>query len=81
MEPNEPFINDLLLKAGEARKNKDNALAIQLYRQVLKIDTMQIPAYNALMKIYRKDKAYKKELAIINACIKEYEKCRHKIHG
>jgi hypothetical protein len=81
MEQNDPSINDLLLKAGEARKNKDNALAIQLYREVLKIDTMQIPAYNALMKIYRQEKAYKKELAIINAGIKVYEKYYNKHSG
>jgi hypothetical protein len=36
MEQNDPSINDLLLKAEEARKNKDNPLAIQLYREVLK---------------------------------------------
>ena len=47
MEQNELSINDLLLKAEEARKNKDNALAIQLYRQVLKTDSMQIPAFDA----------------------------------
>ena len=74
MEQNEPSINDLLSEAEEARKNKDNALAIQLYRQVLKMDSMQIPAYDALMKIYRQEKAYKKELAIINSGIKVYEK-------
>jgi len=67
-------IKDLLLKAGEAWRNKDNPLAINLYSGVLKIDPMQIPAYNALMKIYRKEKAYKKELAIINSGIKVYEK-------
>jgi hypothetical protein len=81
MEESEPSINDLLSKAKEARKNKDDALAIQLYHQVLKIDSMQIPAYDALMKIYRQEKAYKKELAIINAGIKEYEKYYHKRSG
>jgi hypothetical protein len=53
MEQSEPSINDLLSKAEEARENKDNTIAIQLYHQVLKIDSMQIPAYDALMKIYR----------------------------
>ena len=81
MEQNEPSINDLLLKAEEARKNKDNSLAVQLYRQVLKTDAMQIPAYDALMKIYRQEKAYKKELAIINAGIKVYEKYYRKHSG
>ena len=81
MEQNELSINDLLLKAEEARKNKDNSLAVQLYRQVLKTDAMQIPAYDVLMKIYRQEKAYKKELAIINAGIKVYEKYYHKHSG
>jgi hypothetical protein len=70
MEQNEPSINNLLLQAEEAGKNKD----YQLYQQVLKIDPMEIPAYHALMKIYRKEKLYKKELAIIIAGIKVYEK-------
>lgn len=35
MEQNGASINDLLLQAEEARKNKDNLSAIQLYRQVL----------------------------------------------
>jgi hypothetical protein len=81
MEQNEPSINDLLLKAEEARKNKDNALAIKLYRQVLKTDSMQIPAYDALMKIYRQEKAYTRELAIISAGIKVYEKYYDKHSG
>lgn len=81
MEQNEPSINDLLLQAEEARKNKDTSLAIKLYREVLKTDEMQIPAYNALMKIYRQEKAYKKELAIINAGIKVYERYYNKHSG
>ena len=81
MEQNEPSVSDLLSQAEEARKNNDNALAIKLYRQVLKIDSMQIPAYDALMKIYRKEKAYKKELGIINAGIKVYEKYYEKHSG
>ena len=81
MEQNEPSVTDLLSQAEEARKNNDNALAIKLYRQVLKIDSMQIPAYDALMKIYRKEKAYKKELGIINAGIKVYEKYYEKPSG
>ena len=81
MEQNEPSVSDLLSQAEEARKNNDNALAIKLYRQVLKIDPMQIPAYDALMKIYRKEKAYKKELGIINAGIKVYEKYYEKHSG
>ena len=74
MELNEPSINDRLSKADEARKNNDNPLAVKLYREILKMDPMQIPAYDALMKIYRKEKEYKKELSIINSGIKVYEK-------
>lgn len=74
MEDKEPSIHDLLLKAEEARKNKDNPIATGLYNEILKIDPLQIAAYNALMKILRQEKAYKKELKIINAAIKVYEK-------
>jgi hypothetical protein len=74
MEENEPSINDLLLAAGEARKNGDNSTAISLYNQLLKRDPLQIAAYNGLMKIYRKEKAFKKELETINSGIKVYEK-------
>ncbi len=74
MENREHSIHDLLLKAEEARKNKDNSLAIELYSEVLKIDPLQIPAYNALMKIFRQEKAYKKQLKIINSAIKVHEK-------
>jgi tetratricopeptide (TPR) repeat protein len=74
MEDNELSITDLISKAEEAHKNKDNPLAIELYREVIKIDPMQIPAYDALMKIYRQQKDYKKEIAIINSGIKVYEK-------
>ena len=67
MENGEPSINDLLLNADEAWKNNNNQSAIELYQEVLKMDPMQISAYDSLMKIYRKEKAYKKELAIINS--------------
>ena len=74
MEDKEPSIHDLLLKAEEARKNKDNPIATGLYNENLRIDPLRTPAYNALMKIFRKEKAYKKELKIINTAIKVYEK-------
>lgn len=74
MEDKEPPIHDLLLKAEEARKNKDSSIATGLYNEILKIDPLQIPAYNALMKIFRQEKAYKKEMKIINAAIKVYDK-------
>ena len=74
MEENERSINDLMAKAGEAEKNNDHPLAIKLYREALKEDPLHIHSYDRLMKIYRQEKDYKKEVAIINAGIKAYEK-------
>jgi hypothetical protein len=67
-------IKDLLIKAEEAEKDEDNALAINLYGQILKQDGLNTQSYNSLMKLYRRNKEYKKELSIINAGIKAYEK-------
>ncbi|NML39196.1 tetratricopeptide repeat protein [Chitinophaga sp. G-6-1-13] len=56
-----------LEKAGEPDK------AIQLYLQVVKKDHLNAAAYNRLMVLYRKQKAPRKEIAIINEAIKAYE--------
>ena len=74
MEEKAQSIHELLSKAEEARQNKDNVAAIELYKDILKTDPLQIPAYDDLMKIYRQQKAYKKELEIINSGIKVYDK-------
>jgi len=70
----EMSIHDLLSKAEEERKNKNDQAAIELYGQVLNNDSLQIAAYDGLMKLYRKAKDYKKELKIIETAIKAYQK-------
>jgi two-component SAPR family response regulator len=74
MKENEPSINDLTIQASEAEKNKDDTSAIKLYREIIKRDHLHIHSYDRLMKIYRQEKNYKKEISIINAAIKAYEK-------
>jgi tetratricopeptide (TPR) repeat protein len=73
MPENIPSVKDLHEQAAEAEENKDAALAIQLYKQIVAQDALNIPAYNSLMKLYRSGKDYKKELAIIDKAIKNYE--------
>ena len=74
MEEQNNSIRDLLAKAEEAEKDEDNVLAINLYGQILKQDGLHTQSYNSLMKLYRRNKEYKKELSIINAGIKAYER-------
>ena len=74
MEEKEASVHDLLSKAEEEGKNNDISSAIKTYGEILKTDTMQIPAYDGLMKIYRKNKDYKRELKVIKSAIKAYEK-------
>jgi hypothetical protein len=71
---NRPSISQLTFKATEAEKAKDTSSAIKLYDQILKIDPLQPYPYDRLMKIYRKEKNYKRELSIINSGIKSFEK-------
>lgn len=74
MEEKVASIHDLLSKAEEDKKNNDISSAIKTYHEILKADAMQIPAYDGLMKAYRKDKDYKKELKIIESAIRVFEK-------
>ncbi len=73
MPENIPSVKDLHEQAAEAQAGKDNAAAIKLYEQILGQDALNIAAYNSLMKLYRRSKEYKKEIAIINKAIKNYE--------
>lgn len=73
MENTKASIKDILVTAAEAEKNKDNANAIKLYKEILQQDNLYIQAYDRLMKLYRQGKDYKKELAIIDKGIKAYE--------
>lgn len=73
MKDEAPSIKELHDEAKKAEANGDTVSAIQLYKEILKQDALYINAYNSLMKLYRRAKEYKKELAIINQAIKNYE--------
>jgi phage shock protein A len=73
MEDKKASIKDIISKAEEAEKNKDNSLAIQLYKEVLEHDDLYTLAYDRLMKLHRQGKDYKKELAVINKGIRAFE--------
>jgi lipopolysaccharide biosynthesis regulator YciM len=47
--------------------------AEEIYLQLIKSDVINVEAYNRLLVIYRKQKEYRKELAIVNKAIKVYE--------
>ena len=78
MPENNTSVKELHEQATEAEAAKDAASAIQLYKQIVVQDSLNIAAYNSLMKLYRRAKDYKKELAIINKAIKSYEAYYHK---
>ncbi len=82
MNDQAPSIKELHQQAAEAEANGDAAAAIQLYKEIVQQDALHIDAYNSLMKLYRRAKDYKKELAIINKAIKSYEAYykKHKPH-
>ncbi|MEP6724800.1 MAG: hypothetical protein ABJC98_03240 [Bacteroidota bacterium] len=50
----------------------DNEEAIDIYKAVLKKQPHNAYLYDRLMIIYRKEKAYKKELSVITAAIKKF---------
>ena len=65
----------LLQQAAAAGKENDLQLAEQLYNQQLE-KAFNAPVYTKLMILYRKQKKYKEELALINkglAHFKEYQ--------
>ena len=66
-------LKDIFSKAEEAEEKKDNSKAIDLYKNITEKDSLNIPAYDKLMKLFRRSKEYKKELSIINKAIKAYE--------
>lgn len=72
-------IKAIFSDAEEAEKNDDNKKAIDLYKSIIDQDRLNIPAYEKLMKLFRRSKEYKKELAIIKQGIKSYE-AYYKMH-
>ena len=73
MTDKELSIKEIITQAEKAEANKDNPTAIELYNKAIKTDALNVYAWDRLMKIYRKLRDYKKELAIINKGIKAYE--------
>jgi len=65
---------DLRKLANEKEKSGDVVTAIHLYRECIKRMPKDELCYNRLMILYRKQKAYKKEIAIVKTAIKVYEK-------
>src|SRR5580693_4356057 len=66
-------IKEIISKGKEAERSKNSSLAIELYKRAIKIDKLNILAYDRLMKIFRQLKDFKKELGIIDIGIKAYE--------
>lgn len=66
-------IKDTIEKAREAEAGQEVERAIELYKQVIKDNPVNEPAYDRLMILYRKSGRYKDELKIINAGIKAFE--------
>ena len=63
----------LLKNAKELEKNGELEEAASLYEKVIKADPRRETAYNRLMIILRKQKKYKKELALLNKGIKAFK--------
>ena len=77
MTDKELSIKEIITQAEKAESTNDNPTAIELYNKVIKTDALNVYAWDRLMKIYRKLRDYKKELAIINKGIKAYEQFYH----
>ena len=61
-----------LAAAREEEKSGNNARAIELYEKARKEFPSQANIYDRLMILYRKEKMWKKELAIVNAAIAKF---------
>lgn len=65
--------HDWLEKARELEQTGELQQAAKAYEQVIKADPVNELAYNRLMIVYRKEKEYKKELAVIKGGIRAFE--------
>ena len=64
---------NIIKNAKEAESEGDLEQAANLYGEAIKIEPSNEFAYERLMIIYRKQKQYKQELAIINSAIDFFE--------
>ena len=69
-----PAVRDLIIEARGAENNGNNEAAISRYEAVLKSDSLNENAYDRLMILFRRAKDKKKELQIIEAGIRAFEK-------
>ena len=61
-------------EAYKAEEKEDLSLAIKEYEEAITKDPLAEKAYDRLMILYRKETDYKKELRLITAGIKSFEK-------
>lgn len=74
MATTKAWIKDLMTNADTLALEGRIADAIKNYIAAIKADPLLARAYNRLMILYRKQKEYKKEMAIIKQAIGAYEK-------
>ena len=65
-------MGDQLAAARKAEK-EDTAQATKMYKDIIKADPLNEQAYSRLMILYRKEKDYKAEEAIIHRAIQHFE--------
>lgn len=70
----EDSVNTLLQLGKEAEAAENWAAADKIYHRILQKQGSHLQAFQRLMIIYRKQKAYAKELSIINKAITAYNK-------
>jgi tetratricopeptide (TPR) repeat protein len=70
----EESIADLLAQGKDAEAATEWEEAEKTYHRVLKRDNNNLPAFKRLMIVYRKQKLFKEELAIINKAIDAFGK-------
>jgi tetratricopeptide (TPR) repeat protein len=67
-------IANLLAQGKEAESAKDWEEAEKIYQRILKRDNHNLHAFQRLMIVYRKQKSFHEELAIINKAIDAFGK-------
>jgi len=66
-------IQDWMHNATELERSGEPGEAARLYEKVIGLDPVNEHAYDRLLIIYRKEKEYKKELAVVKKGIKSFE--------
>lgn len=67
-------LKKIIKAADEAEEKEDLSAAIKDYEEAIQKNPLAEKAYDRLMILYRKEKEYKKELKLINAGIKSFER-------